>query len=118
MARPKKAEPDKLDHRLPVIRCNGGDLAMLRDKAVRAGLSRGEFLRRCLRGTKIVVRQAKTDAALIWEIKRIGVNLYQALTAFRHAGLPEPEELASAIAKVDKILELAYEDMTDGSARR
>jgi hypothetical protein len=83
----------------------------------RTGFSRGEFLRRLLRGVKIVVRQARADAALIWEIKRISVNLYQALTAFRTAGMAEPACLERAIEKVERLLD-RLEDMSDGSARR
>ena len=118
MARSKKAQHDKLDRQLPETRCSGDDLAMLKAKAALAGISRGEYLRRLIRNTDIVVRQSCVDVSLVREVNRIGVNLWQALTAFRTAGLPEPEALSSAIAEVDRILDLAHGEMMDGSARR
>jgi hypothetical protein len=118
MARPKKAQHDKLDCQLPETRCTGSDLVMLKEKAAQAGISRGEYLRRLIRNAEIVVRQSHADVALVREVNRIGVNLWQALREYRANGGAEPEALASAIAKVDRILDPVLEDMLDGSTRR
>lgn len=118
MARPKKAEPDKLGGWLPAIRCSHADLAMLKGKADKAGLSRGEFLRRLIRGAKIVVRRGGADAALTWEVNRLGNNLWQVLRELRHQGLPEPAVLERVLLKLERLLDRLLEDVADGSARR
>ena len=66
----KSERKDKLDRQLPETRCSGDDLAMLKAKAALAGISRGEYLRRLIRNTDIVVRQSSVD--VLWCARSTG----------------------------------------------
>lgn len=110
MARPKKDERDRLDHSFPEMRCSASDLALLEARAKEAVLSRGEYMRRLLRGQQIVVVQSRYDPEEVCELKRIGNNLWQALNAFRAGNVPVPDGLHSAIAKIERHLDARHED--------
>ena len=77
--RPKKAEGEGRAI-VAGVRMTVAEREYARGLARQAGLSLSEFLRRRALGMPVVVRQGKSDAALVHELNAIGVNLNQ-LTA-------------------------------------
>jgi hypothetical protein len=109
MARPRK---DKLEARtahLPPIRLTEAELAMIAELVRASGLSLSEYVRQRLLSGKVTPRPPLSDAALLAELNRCGVNLNQIARALNAgAGLP---------TSVDKTL-LVFHDVLDrvGSA--
>lgn len=64
-----KSEKRNRTERLPCIRCFPEEKQQIQDSAQAAGLSVGEYLRRCALGRRIT---AKTDTKLIMELQRLG----------------------------------------------
>lgn len=63
-----------------------------------------EYVRSMSLNGKVVIKQAKTDASLFQEVRRIGVNLNQVTRNFNATG-DEPIELRQALTQCNSILE-------------
>lgn len=77
MARPLLPPHERKDDRLPNLRVTSAERAMVERSADDAGLSLVEFCRRSIFKSKVRPPMAKSDAAILAELNRIGVNLNQ-----------------------------------------
>jgi hypothetical protein len=102
MARPRK---DRHQRRTETLRCRlrSSELFRLQKAARSAGLSLSDFVRAILvQGRLKVTQEVRTfDADLYDELRRIGVNLNQAVHKFHATGHP-PAQLERAAAMVEK----------------
>lgn len=100
IGRPRKAQGEARDDRLPRLRVTTAERATVEAAAAMAGLELSEFCRRAILGQRIAAAPARlAQAQLLAEINRIGVNLNQ-LTRAANAGRPMPSSVAEAAAEV------------------
>lgn len=76
MARPKKQDGEKRTEQLN-LRLTLAELEAVRIEADKAGLSVADYVRRRAVGMPVSAAPRRTDAALVSEINRIGVNVNQ-----------------------------------------
>ena len=113
MARPRKAPADLHTHTLRFT-VPTADYVRIQKSAAQAGLTVSQYLRESERSTQIVVSQVRTlDPDLFDQIRRIGVNLNQAVKFLHAKGSPQPELIAAAQA-VERFLR----DNLDGAESR
>lgn len=110
MARPKKKASDKLTSRLPHIRCTGGDLTTIQEKAKRASMSVSDYVRHMALTGNVKVEEPIIDFETLTQIKRIGVNLNQ-LTKVANSTGELPEELRHVYWKVETVLDHIIEKL-------
>ena len=80
------------------------DYVRIQHDAIRAGMSLSEYVRARLLRERVTFRQTrKLDPAVFDQLRRIGVNLNQAVYKF-HASGQAPPELVSAAAAVERFL--------------
>lgn len=75
--RPRMAQDERRDARLPAPRVTAAELAHVEEQARAAGLDVSEYVRRRALGGRVAARRAATDARALDELNRIGVNLNQ-----------------------------------------
>ena len=114
MARPRKSDAEKLTRRLPHVRCTEGEYARIVSKAAQAGLTQSEYIRRMALDGQVVIRQGKTDFETASQLRRIGVNINQAMRAFHQYKRPVPEIVERVYTKLETLLD----QMLDGATRR
>ena len=103
MARPSLEPEERLSEIFRVAMRPADKLALFR-AADMAGLSPSEYGRKMLLTGKVVlVQTTKPDPATFDELRRIGVNLNQAVHKF-HATGEVPPELARAAAAIEDFL--------------
>ncbi len=103
MSRPPKG-PD--DQRSEFVRCRVRPAEYLRilKAAERAGLTPSEYARRLLLTGQVTIRQMQSlDPEAFDQLRRIGINLNQAVHKL-HATGRIPPELASAAAAVEGVI--------------
>lgn len=99
------SKPSEYCARLPSGRCSFDDLAVIKAKAHKSGLSVSEYMRlACVHG-KIEARPPKADIELIKNLQRIGVNLNQQTRALNARGRMVPERLEDVLAELETVLE-------------
>lgn len=104
--RPKLADGERRDDRLPNIRVTSAERAAVEAKAAQAGLPLVEFCRRAILSRRVTPRQSATDERALVELNRAGVNLNQiarAVNGGRELPADFPEVLAEVRAAVAKV---------------
>ena len=112
MARPRKDDSEKLTRRLPHVRCTEGEYARIVSKAAQAGLTQSEYIRRMALHGKVIVRQGKTDFETASQLRKIGVNINQAMRAFHQYKRPVPQIVESVYTKLETLLDQMLNDST------
>ena len=115
MPRPRIDQTEQLSERV-TLRFSPAEIAAVRSKAETARRSVSAFARAAiLRGKVQVAMKAQADAALIAELKRIGVNLNQIARAVNANGGQVPPELVYVL---DQLEQLVMELIGHGSEGR
>ena len=114
MARPRKKEAEKLTRRLPHVRCTEGEYARIVSRAAQAGLTQSEYVRRMALDGEVVIRQSTSDFEVANQLRRIGVNINQAMRSFHQSDREVPEIVGRVYAKLETLLD----QILDGAARR
>lgn len=99
IGRPRLAEGEQRDERLPPVRVTAAELAFVQEQAVRAGLSLSEYCRRIVLRRKVAAARSGADDALLLELNRVGVNLNQ-IAHRLNAGGKTPPHLAVVLDEV------------------
>lgn len=103
MARPPKGRDDQLSEMLR-CRLRPAEYLTVRQTAERARLSLSDYARRMLLTGQVTIRQVQSlDPEAMDHLRRIGINLNQAVHKL-HATGKIPPELASAAAIVEAYL--------------
>jgi hypothetical protein len=112
MARPRKKPQER---RSAVVRftLRPAEYLLLAQRAASSGKSLSGYARDLILHGRVTVRKSRSlDHATFDQLRRIGVNLNQAVMLFHAKGTPPPE-LASAVATVERFL---LETIDDGRA--
>ena len=112
MARPRKRPHDR---RSTVVRftVRPAEFVRIAEGAAAARKTISGYARDLVLGGRIVVRQSRSlDHATFDQLRRIGVNLNQAVMLY-HATGSEPPELSRAVALIERFL---LETIDDGSS--
>lgn len=75
--RPQKAEGEKRTASLPPLRLTPDELSFIEEQAAIAGMPVSTYAREALTKRVVKPRQTKSEAALLLELNRGGVNLHQ-----------------------------------------
>ena len=111
MARPTLEPEERLSETLRVAMRPADKLAVFRAAAL-AGMSPSAYARKMLLTGKVVrVQTSKPDPETLDQLRRIGVNLNQAVHKF-HATGELPPDLGSAAAAVEEFL---FRHLDDGA---
>ena len=110
MARPTLQPHERKDDRLPNLRVTSLERADVERRAEAAGLPLVEYCRRSIFGSKQRPPMAKSDAAVVAELNRSGVNLNQ-ITHKINAGNGLPPNLPAVVDKIEALIK----ELTDGS---
>jgi hypothetical protein len=103
MARPRKGRDDQLSEMLR-CRLRPAEYLRIRQAAQQANMSVSDYTRRMLLKGTVVVKKTRTlDPAVYDQLRRIGINLNQAVHKLHATGLIPPE-LARAAALVEAIV--------------
>jgi hypothetical protein len=103
MARPRKGRDDQLSEMLR-CRLRPAEYLRIRQAAQRANMSVSDYVRRMLLTGNVVIRKTRTlDPEVFDQLRRIGINLNQAVHKLHATGLIPPE-LARAAALVEAIV--------------
>jgi len=93
-----KSEKRNRTERLPCIRCLPEEKQKIQESAQAAGLSMGEYMRRCALGRRI---KAKCDTELIMELRRLG-GLQKHL--FKEGGGVLSKEYSEVLVAIQKAI--------------
>ena len=110
MARPRKGRDDQLSEMLR-CRLRPAEYLRIRHAAQKANMSVSDYTpRMLLSGTVIVKKTRSLDPAAYDQLRRIGINLNQAVHKLHSTGLIPPE-----LARAAAIVEAFMLGMIDGS---
>jgi hypothetical protein len=107
--RPKKADAERRDDRLPNIRVTATERAYVEEQAARAGLTLVEFCRRVILSRRIKAKMPEADARLVDELNAIGVNINQ-IAKRVNAGRDLPPDFAQTMERFDAVLRKVLAD--------
>ena len=93
------------------FRCTTGEKATITSRAKRAGMSTSAYLRSMALTGKIVIKDAKTDMALLYQLKKIGTNLNQIARKFNGTGKVQPSELIKTCRKINRLIHQIKEQL-------
>ncbi|WP_409562672.1 plasmid mobilization protein [Hyphomicrobium sp. MC8b] len=103
MARPKKADTERHSHTLRFT-VRPSEYVRIHHGAIRSGLTISQYLRDVVLGRPITITQTRgLDPDLFEELRRVGVNLNQAVK-YMHTHETVPPELLSAAAAIERFL--------------
>jgi hypothetical protein len=103
MARPRKGRDDQLSEMLR-CRLRAAEYLRIRKAAQQANMSVSDYTRRMLLSGTVVVKKTRTlDPAVYDQLRRIGINLNQAVHKLHATGMI-PAELTRAAAVVEAIV--------------
>lgn len=103
MARPRKASADRFSETVSFT-LQPAQLVAIRQRAAAAGLSLSEYIRTLLLNGKVVMRKSQAlDPDTYDQLRRIGVNLNQAVYRLHMTGRT-PAALISAADSVERFL--------------
>jgi hypothetical protein len=103
MARPRKGRDDQLSEMLR-CRLRPAEYLRIRQAAQQANMSVSDYVRRMLLTGNVVIKKTRTlDPEVFDQLRRIGINLNQAVHKLHATGLIPPE-LARAAALVEAIV--------------
>lgn len=89
------------------VRFTADELDGLDQNALFAGLTRSDFVRRCVLGKRVVPKPGVLDLEAIHELKRLGNNLNQAVKRLHetHQDSPQLERVAAQVEEaIRKVL--------------
>lgn len=110
MARPRKGRDDQLSEMLR-CRLRPDEYLRIRQSAQKANMSVSDYTRRMLlSGTVVVKRTRNLDPAVYDQLRRIGINLNQAVHKLNATGLIPPE-----LARTAAVVESVVLGIVDGS---
>ena len=102
--RPRLTRAEKRSAAIPPVRLTPDELDAVREAAARAGLTLSDYVRRLVLGHRVVAARADTDAAVLADLNRVGVNLNQMTRRVNVTGAVPPE-LRAALAEVRAAVE-------------
>jgi len=112
MARPTKTSPDRMTE-IVRFRVRPAEFVLIQQAAIRAGKTLSEYARsHIIEGRVVIKSHRKLDPRAFDQLRRIGVNLNQAVRLFHTNKDKPPPELLSAAATVERII---LEHIEDGS---
>ena len=88
MGRPKKHSLERRDAKLD-LRLKTAEKSHVEHQAAEAGMSAAEYGRNLILGRRVTATPTRADAALLFELNRIGVNLNQLTKAFNQGCDPD-----------------------------
>lgn len=103
--RPKKQPHEVRDARLPAVRLTTAERIDLEAKASRLGVDLSEWIRIELLGAPIRRGPSPTDASLVTELNRIGVNLNQIARQINRGRDHDPHHLSHVLHQLHQALE-------------
>lgn len=106
----------KLTAHLPRARCTPDEREQIEVRALDAGLSLSEYLRRCALNTVMVVRHAAFDKDGILQLSRIGNNLNQIARALNSGQASDARMIARIENELDELRSL-LDVLINGSER-
>lgn len=77
MARPKKAEHEKRNLRLPHIRVTADEFIQIEEQATNIGVTTSEYIRNVALTHKVPAMKNRIDNSTLVELNRIGVDIQQ-----------------------------------------
>lgn len=107
MARPKKDAHEKRRAHFPAVRVTEAELVDLQAKADAARLSPSEFIRQRVLAGKVTPARPASQASLITELNRIGVNLNQIARQVNRGREHDPHHLNHVLFELTRALEKA-----------
>lgn len=103
MARPRKGRDDQLSEMLR-CRLRAAEYLRIRQAAHKANMSVSDYTRRMMLSGTVVIRKSRNlDPAVYDQLRRIGINLNQAVHKLHATGLIPPE-LTRAAAVVESLV--------------
>ena len=108
MARPELQEHERRTARLPAPRVTMAELAHVQEKADTAGIALSDYIRTLALFEEVKPPKTKSDALMLTELNRIGVNINQIAHAANIGRNDEAilryaiDELVALMVKVDK----------------
>jgi hypothetical protein len=101
----KDHDTTKRGHFLPRTRCTEKELATIQQKAAALGMTQGAYLRAMALSGKVIVKQARADDALFFQLQKIGVNLNQMTKEVHATGGSVPVALSATLGKLEALLD-------------
>lgn len=108
MARPTKNIDEKQSEILR-FRCTLSEKNSIQKKSSQVGLSLSDYMRQMALDGHIKVRKSKHDFELVYELKKLGVNINQQTKKLNATGIL-PIELKRVLPKLEKLLDQLLED--------
>lgn len=105
MARPRKDDHERRTAHLPPVRMTDAELIAAGDRARAAGMSLSDFVRARVTGGPVSARPALSDARLLSELNRCGVNLNQ-IARRLNCGQDAPDDLGRVLGEFQRVLQL------------
>jgi hypothetical protein len=94
MSHPENAADKNRVCVLPPVRCTAKERDQIKERAAATGKSQSAYLREMALSGKVVVKQARADDALFFQLQKIGVNLNQMTKEVRATGTLPPVALS------------------------
>jgi len=107
MARPTKAPHEKRTAAFPPVRVTDAELYALHEQAEAVRLSPSEFIRQRVLSGRITPPRAPSQASLIAELNRIGVNLNQIARQVNRGRAHDPHHLDHVLHELTQTLQKA-----------
>lgn len=105
MARPRKEAHERRNAALPPVRLTDAEMFAIGEQAQAAGLSLSDFVRQRVTGGRIVPKIGLTDASLLSELNRCGVNLNQ-IARHLNRGQGLPADIGHVLYELHRVLQL------------
>lgn len=105
MARPRKDELERRTAHLPPVRVTDAELIAAGDRARASGVSLSDFVRARVTGGTVPARPALSDARLLSELNRCGVNLNQ-IARRLNRGQDAPDHMGELLSEFQRVLQL------------
>jgi|GEM_PF-857845 len=114
MARPQKAPHEKATEQVN-IRLSPADLARVRVKAARAGMTVSDFVRAAALNKSVTVTETNgPDFLTRNELRRIGSNLNQMAHVMNAGGVSSPDRIEALVAKLDTLFDRWLDHGSEG----
>lgn len=86
MARPRKKEIDKQTRQLPSVRCTEREYALICSRCEQVDMCISAYLRQVALNPKIVVRKSMADPELVFQLRKLAVNINQQTRTLHQTG--------------------------------
>jgi|TARA_R110000744_G_scaffold241092_1_gene358433 hypothetical protein len=105
MARPRKQEHEKRSARLGPFDVTEAERAHVEAQAAAAGVTLTEYGRQRILSGRVTLPPSPTDASLLTELNRVGVNLNQIARALNRGRDEDPHHLGHVLHQLHTVLE-------------